>query len=73
MNFIILIAATFSCGALLLSAGVQEDTVTLMVLLVICIASEIHKPEEGTLKAIDWIKANLKWICWPLAGIFFVH
>lgn len=66
MNFILLMAAVFSCGALLLSAGFQEDVVTLAVLLVVMIAAEIHKPDRGTVQIYRWTMAHLKWICLPL-------
>lgn len=70
MNFFILVSAVFSCGALLLSAGFQQDVVTLMVFLAVCIAAEIHKPEEGTIRAFRWMTENLKWVCLPALAFY---
>lgn len=39
------------------------------VAVCICIAAEILRPEESTLKAISWAKSNLKWICLPIGFI----
>jgi hypothetical protein len=65
MRFILLIAASFTGGAYLLSRGYREDAVTILVLIAVSIAAEIHKPEKETIKAGKWALVNLKWICIP--------
>jgi hypothetical protein len=68
MRFILWVSAIFGCGATLLTKGYHEDAVTILVLLTICIAAEVHKPEKGTIQTCRWAMANFKWICLPLAA-----
>jgi hypothetical protein len=70
MKFILYVSVIFMGGATLLKTGYREDAVTILVLLAICIAAEIHKPEKGTIEACRWSMANLKRICLLLVSLF---
>ena len=66
MRFFLFVFSVFLGGAILLRTGYNEDAVTILVLLAVCVLAEIHKPEERTIEAGRWVMANLKWICFPL-------
>jgi len=70
MRFALGVFALFFGGMMLLKNGFNEDGVTALFGLSCIILAEICKPEKETLKAFAWMKANLKWICLPLAALF---
>jgi hypothetical protein len=67
--FVLVMLLSFVCGVSMIQSG-HPLLADFFVCVSLCFAAEILRPEKSTLNAIAWMKANLKWICFPLLALY---